>query len=202
MICGIYSIRNKINHKIYIGSSHDIKLRWKTHIYHLNKGTIQCNDYLLKQWKKYGKDNFEFKIIEECDESILEDRENYWMQQYKSMDRKYGYNLKEAFNGRLSEDTKIKISKSNKGKTKGIHRPIEVKEKISNFYKTAPKELLDRNIFRGEKNGMAKLSDEDILNIWKENLDAKTIRERFNISRSQSFRIASRKTRTYLLEKL
>lgn len=48
-------IKNKINNKIYVGSSTDVQRRLKTHINDLNK---------------YGKNNFEFSVLEECDNSL------------------------------------------------------------------------------------------------------------------------------------
>lgn len=36
-ICGVYKITNKVNGKIYIGSSKDIYKRWKHHAYMILK---------------------------------------------------------------------------------------------------------------------------------------------------------------------
>ena len=58
-ICGIYQITNKVNNKIYIGQSIDIERRWNQHKY--GKGSV----VLMNAIKKYGLDNFEFKILEE-----------------------------------------------------------------------------------------------------------------------------------------
>lgn len=61
MFCGIYSITNKINGKKYIGQSIDIHERWLSH-----KRKSSWNDQsakiLYKAFKKYGLENFEFKI--------------------------------------------------------------------------------------------------------------------------------------------
>ena len=57
-------IKNKINNKIYVGGSTDVQRRLKTHINDLNK---------------YGKNNFEFSVLEECDNSLLAEREEYWI---------------------------------------------------------------------------------------------------------------------------
>lgn len=54
VICGVYSITNKINGKKYIGSSKDIYKRWLQHTCLLNKGTHE-NVYLQKSWDKYGE---------------------------------------------------------------------------------------------------------------------------------------------------
>lgn len=47
---------------------------------------------------KYGIDNFDFEIIEECDKSMLSEREKYWIQFYDSMVPN-GYNLTNGGDG-------------------------------------------------------------------------------------------------------
>ena len=58
----IYVIQNKINNKKYIGQSQqkDINSRWNSHknLKHKTVGQI-----LLNAYKKYGIDNFMYKII-------------------------------------------------------------------------------------------------------------------------------------------
>src|SRR3989304_1436717 len=63
-ISGIYKIINKTNGKYYVGSSNDIIGRWFTHKSQLNRNN-HCNPHLQRAWNKYGKDNFEFIIVEE-----------------------------------------------------------------------------------------------------------------------------------------
>lgn len=68
MSFGIYCIKNKVNDKYYIGStSTSFKQRWSTHKNKLNQNT-HANEYLQRSWNKYGVDNFEFSIVEECDD--------------------------------------------------------------------------------------------------------------------------------------
>jgi group I intron endonuclease len=97
-ICGVYSITNMVNNKVYIGSSVDIYGRWVTHELHLNKN-IHHNSYLQRAWNKYGKDNFKFKVIEKCLRDKRIEVEQKWIKHYKSDDRKYGYNMCEAIKG-------------------------------------------------------------------------------------------------------
>ena len=59
IICGIYKIENRVNHKIYIGQSVDIYTRWYNHKHSLRNG-IHYNKHLQKSWDKYGEENFEF----------------------------------------------------------------------------------------------------------------------------------------------
>jgi group I intron endonuclease len=83
-ICGIYKITNKVNGKVYIGQSVDIYRRWKQHKkigQGLNETKYQRNknDPLYRAINKYGVDNFNFEIIEECDKALLSEREIYWI---------------------------------------------------------------------------------------------------------------------------
>lgn len=74
-VCGIYLLKCKINDKKYIGSSIDISGRLSTHF------SRECKLYPYKPLYidilKYGRDNFTWEIIEECDSRDLHDKEQY-----------------------------------------------------------------------------------------------------------------------------
>lgn len=127
-IQGIYKIRNCLNGKVYIGQSTNIKSRFKNHkaassssIHHPLYNAIRC----------YGIQNFEFIILEEVQNILLLDvKEQYWMDYYKSYDRLFGYNIESGARGcRRSEETKQKIGNSNKNKI----RSIEFKKYLSSI---------------------------------------------------------------------
>ena len=86
MSCGIYKIQNKINNKCYIGQSINIDRRWKEH-----KRKYYFEDTkFYRAIRKYGLENFEFSIIEECSPEDLDERENYWIVYYNTIEE--GYN--------------------------------------------------------------------------------------------------------------
>ena len=60
---GIYKIKNRITHKVYIGESVDIKSRWHTHKSELRRG-VHHSERLQKDWKKYGEKAFRFSVVE------------------------------------------------------------------------------------------------------------------------------------------
>jgi len=62
-VSGIYKIVNKTNGKYYVGSANSIQRRWREHKNCLIENK-HYNDYLQRAWNKYGKDNFEFLIVE------------------------------------------------------------------------------------------------------------------------------------------
>ncbi len=115
-ISGIYAIVNKINKKMYIGSSKSVYNRWKqNHLPQLTSGN-HYNQHLQNAWNKYGKDNFELKIIEECNIDIVFEREGYWIEHYKSWQREYGYNLTRIVDEKqvFSNETRQKMSDTRK----------------------------------------------------------------------------------------
>jgi group I intron endonuclease len=69
-ICGIYSITNILNNKMYIGQSIHCYKRFNQHSNSLKK----CGAIYLAI-KKYGIENFEFDILEECDRDQLDNLE-------------------------------------------------------------------------------------------------------------------------------
>lgn len=114
-ISGIYGLRNMMNNKWYIGQSTDINRRLK------NYGNLSCKSQpkIYNAIVKYGYQNFEKVILEQCDPDvhILNEKEPIWIKKYNSMEN--GYNLRAGGDsgGRPSEETCKKISKSNTGKT-------------------------------------------------------------------------------------
>jgi len=90
---GIYKITNLIRGLVYIGSAADIGNRWSSHKKDLKKN-IHANSYLQRAWNKYGEEAFEFVILELVeDKNKLIEREQYWMDYYKSYERDKGYNI-------------------------------------------------------------------------------------------------------------
>ena len=75
---GIYKISNNLNKKIYIGSSKNILARWDSHMKTLNKGNHSCR-HLQNFFNKYNDIMFTFEILEECDEKMLFEREQYYL---------------------------------------------------------------------------------------------------------------------------
>lgn len=150
---GIYIIKNKINNKCYIGKSKNVKNRLQYGHLRLLNNNKHYNEYLQYSWNKYGSINFEFNIIEECEEKELNEKEKYWIKYYKSNNREYGYNLTSGGDGLnnpneevrakmsrwqqgkcLSYTTRKKISNALKGENNpfyGKNHSIETKEKIS-----------------------------------------------------------------------
>ena len=94
MTCGIYKIQNKINGKCYIGQSINIYKRWQEHKSNsINKNHEDSYYPLYCAIRKYGIDNFDFSIIEECNQEELNNKEIYWVKYYNSFENGYNQTL-------------------------------------------------------------------------------------------------------------
>lgn len=89
-ICGIYSIVNNCNNKMYIGQSYDIYNRWITHKAELRHNRHH-NNKLQNAWNKYGEENFKFEIILKCSIDDLDKYEQEYIKKYNTYYE--GYNL-------------------------------------------------------------------------------------------------------------
>lgn len=114
---GIYKISNTVNDKIYIGSSINILQRIKEHIKTLKAG-VHRNSYLQNHYNKYGQCLI-YEVIEECEIINILEREQFYIDLFKSSIRKYGFNLCPTAGSQLgfkhSKETKEYWSKKRKG---------------------------------------------------------------------------------------
>lgn len=134
-ISGIYKITNKVNGKYYVGSSNNIKSRWRQHKSLLKKRKHHSN-HLQNAWNKYGESNFDFTILEETDIENLASEEQKHLDSIKNNNcQNECYNisfLSEKIE--MSEATKQKISKSSIGKIISE----ETRKKLSEALKGRP----------------------------------------------------------------
>lgn len=79
---GIYGFQNLITNKWYIGQSIHIEARRQQH---LSESLHRKNNNKFHNTiNKYGIDNFNFVILEECSPEQLNEREIYWINYYNS----------------------------------------------------------------------------------------------------------------------
>ena len=146
----IYVIINNINDKTYVGQTRTtVEKRWYQH--RKASKALKNKVVLYNAMRKYGVENFIQEIIEECDDSIVNDREKFWIKQYNSTDKNIGYN--KSFGGEGGDtwtlndhkkETSEKLSMKLKGhpvnyeaikreadKRRGTHLTDEQKHKLS-----------------------------------------------------------------------
>jgi group I intron endonuclease len=161
MLCGIYAIKNIDTGKLYIGSSKRIPYRMNVHRKRLNENRHD-NQHLQNAWNKYGKDRFEFYLIEECDEKQLFEREQYYVDYYTSLpEGVYNIctivqNLPNLSGIPKTEEHRKKIGKAHKGISKPIEQRKKISESIRKYFSEHP-EAKDKLRFR--RLGM-KLTEE------------------------------------------
>lgn len=89
---GIYKITHIDSGKCYVGQAVSLSDRWRQHV----KRGVGAEDWtrnkLYPAMYSLGVENFSFEIIEECDRSKLNEREDYWQEFFHAKD--YGYSIK------------------------------------------------------------------------------------------------------------
>ena len=88
-ISGVYKITDLKTGESYIGQSVDIKERLKTHI-KTGLSSKPATNKLYKAMKQDGVENFTFEVLEEVSRDMLNEREVYWIEFYKT--REFGLN--------------------------------------------------------------------------------------------------------------
>lgn len=152
--CGIYKIENKINGKMYIGSSSKLNNRISEHFRLLNTNRHR-NKYLQNSYIKYGRENFKFQILLYCDKKNLIYYEQCFMD---SCDFNMLYNIRKKADSnigiklsietrkklsivrsgrKLKEETKKRISEAHKGKK--LSEKTKRKLSVLNTGKNHPK---------------------------------------------------------------
>lgn len=110
----IYKAKNIKNNKVYIGQT--IKSLNERKWYHINDSKKNKGFYFHKAIRKWGSDSFEWSILCECDNfDDINKAEEIFILYYKSINKKYGYNLRTGGNNsRPSESTlnKMRIAQS------------------------------------------------------------------------------------------
>jgi group I intron endonuclease len=112
-ICGVYKLTNKLNEKIYIGQSQNIKQRWKDEFnYHRAPKILQL------AIDKYGSKNFSKEVLIECSLENIDMYEIVYIRLYCSWKKEYGYNR--CYGGKTNRGFKYENGKYKppmKGKT-------------------------------------------------------------------------------------
>jgi len=107
---GIYKITNTDNGKVYIGQTKDFSHRQACHIYDLKVGRHK-NPYMQADYF-INPNAFKYEMICQCNADELDDLETFYINKYKSADRRYGYNMDSSAKGKgkKAEETKRKMS--------------------------------------------------------------------------------------------
>lgn len=177
MVSGIYTIKNKVNDKIYVGQSIDVHDRLIHHKSKLRNNKHHSN-HLQSSWNKYGEDAFEFELLKACKPRYLNRLEKLYVKIYDSMNPDKGYNLQSGgdsnylvsdetrnklsgannpnYGKPLNPITKMKISQSRKGKYSGKNNPMYGKSHSIETRKKISDSLLGNKLSSETKEKMSK----------------------------------------------
>ena len=89
---GIYKITNVESQKCYVGQAANLADRWKQHIKRGVGADAPTRNKLYPAMRELGPENFTFEVIEECERSLLDSREDYWQDYFKA--KEFGYSIK------------------------------------------------------------------------------------------------------------
>lgn len=193
IICGIYKITSPSG-KVYIGQSRHILIRWRDH-----KRDKKAKGKVFYSFRKYGPDAHVFDIIHELpkdvDQIVLNQYEQLYMDLYRDCNV-FLLNIKGAGStGKISQETKNKLSISLKGKTpwnKGVKTNLIPWNKgqigVVKFSDEIRKKISEAN--KGHKNNLGrKMDDKTRLAIAKANIGRKMSSEQKDkISRARTER--------------
>ena len=129
----IYKITNTATNLVYVGKTvHDINKRFDEHISSGRK--INGSSQISKSLREYGSLNHTIEVLEDCENNLLLEREQYWIDKLNTLH--IGLNIKNEklqkehqFWG-FPERAKQNIY-NNEIWNKGISPPKEVRKKIS-----------------------------------------------------------------------
>lgn len=109
----IYLITNLINENKYVGQTvMQLNKRWLAHI---QESKTYSERPLYRAINKYGIENFKIKILEECNEDVLSDREMYWIEKLNTYHNGYNQNINESEQiNNISKALKEKVNRGEK----------------------------------------------------------------------------------------
>ena len=164
----VYKITNLINNKIYIGSSKNYNKRKYMHLHNL-KLNKHHNKHLQSSFNKYGECNFNFNIVEECLKEDLIKKEQYYIDTLKPE-----YNICKIAGSiegiKRSEETKRKISESNKGKVLSKEARIKISKSLTGR-KNKPHSLESKIKMSESRKGKCSLTKEQLYDRTLKSLD-------------------------------
>ena len=125
---GVYLFRNLTNEKIYIGSSMDLRRRFKEY-FNVNHLLRNKNLAICAALGKYGYSLFSLEVLEYCDPSNILKREQYYLDLIKPQ-----YNILKtagSFVGfKHTEETKNKLAVLFKGNKNSQNHPAAVSVEV------------------------------------------------------------------------
>lgn len=175
MKAGIYSIKNKVDKKRYIGMSVNLRNRLRNHKWKLNNNKHE-NIHLQNSWNKYEEGNFDFEILETVDKKeidTLPEKEKYYIKLYDSYNN--GFNKTLGGDGHIGfihcKERLKKMSEIMKGNKYSLGRVASEEERLRKSIAFKNRADLKEHSERGRRN-LKKLWEDETFRekVYKTNL--------------------------------
>lgn len=182
----IYKITNKINGKVYVGqTTKTLEERFQKHCWGTTKNDkYHLNVAIKKAIKKYGKENFTIKLIEETETSKLDEREVYWISFYDSYNK--GYNC--TLGGQNGATRKCRLSWSEENEViEAKYLGFSIKEigEVYNIDRTTVHNIFKRHNLKmpSKRNLEDRINKDVFVQFLSTNPTCKEIENKFGICR-------------------
>lgn len=111
----IYKVTNNINDKTYIGQTIcSLEQRFYKHCWDA-KHSNDTSSPLHQAMRKYGVQNFTITLVEECENTLLNEREKYWIKQFNTFfGNGYNATIGGDGNAKLNEEEILSLWQSGK----------------------------------------------------------------------------------------
>lgn len=184
-------------HKVYIGITKEKnpKERWRK-----GKG-YWSNEHFTNAIQKYGWDNIEHKILfTDLTKEEAESKEIELIKQYKSYNRKYGYNIEKggSLNKEVSKETRTKLRNNALGKKASI----ETRKKMSLSHKGEKCHWFGKHLSKEVKLKLSELRKKKVEqydlkgNFIKEYNSMTEAAQEYNVTRQNIYACCSQKRKT------
>lgn len=186
-VSSVYIVTNIITGEIYVGCSTNPDKRFKTHIERYNNpNSKEYNKPLYQAMRKYGEENFVFKVVEQCPHEERFKLESEYIDKLNTVNTGYNRGHKGESHGKsvLTNDDVIDIRTryANHESYRDVYKLYSDKINESGFHKIWKGETwthLMMNVYTednkdfhrhntgsiGETNSRAILTEADIINI-------------------------------------
>lgn len=189
----IYKVTNNNNEKVYIGQSVlGIQKRFKEHLLDSRRPSKSSRPF-YRAINKYGEESFSIELIEEVSNELLNQRERYWIQQYRAyvgFSDCNGYNATLGGDSKLTKDYKMIVedylkTESKTQTAKNMNCSIEtVSRALESFKISTIKRSSGKAIVRIDGEGEKKYYDSVRQAAFEiaesQNRDIQTVRKRIN----------------------
>ncbi len=149
----VYKIENEITKKVYIGSTVNFNRRKSEHFKELRKGT-HYSKKMQADYDEYGEKSLVMSVIEECEDNVRLDREQYYIDLYNAANK--GYNTSESAYGVSNPFVATMEKNGENNPFYGKHHSEETKKHLHEVWEHTRE---DRSGWKHKEESIQKMSE-------------------------------------------